>query len=133
MMVLFMPTTKRPPLPSTVESSSSYHGYFWLPTIFSSWSQVAHCPTFDSGYLDLLARLAEDNVSVPMSVGWTEDMMRFLFGIGMKSLEIPVGSGTGGLSQGRLSGSGAIAGIKIDLNGGSELFEMHRLVSNYNV
>ncbi|RKO86253.1 hypothetical protein BDK51DRAFT_30739, partial [Blyttiomyces helicus] len=108
MLSLFLPIETPPPLhPSLVGVSPAPPAFYWIPQFFSLSALVTHDPGFDSIFVGLLASLAEEHVGAPANVAWTEDQVRTVFSIGLKNLDLPVGSG----STGRSTGAGGTAAL----------------------
>ena len=87
---------------------------YYLPTVFSLWQTFTHSG-FDGSFLDLLARVARDQVGTPEHAQWTPEQIKFIFTVALKSMELPVGSGTtviGSSGRGLLQGSPS--GVKLD-------------------
>ncbi|KAI8928589.1 hypothetical protein BC831DRAFT_447887 [Entophlyctis helioformis] len=99
---LFLPVHAPPSLPSPSDwdtlPDEPQQRFHWVPTLFSVWLMVADVPSYDMLFFDLFARLAESQVAHPDSVAWTDLQIRTVFTIGMKNLELPVGSGASGLA-----------------------------------
>ncbi|KAJ3341432.1 hypothetical protein HDU93_004833 [Gonapodya sp. JEL0774] len=65
--------------------------FYWLPTVFDLLSIT---PTLPQGaLLDLLARLAQDQVAKPGLVGWTKDDVSVIMAAAVREMDLPVGSG----------------------------------------
>ncbi|KAI8327989.1 hypothetical protein BC941DRAFT_364207, partial [Chlamydoabsidia padenii] len=111
----------------------------YLPTIFSLWSMFTRSSTYDAQYMDLLARIAEENVSHIDSdtekIGlFTEEQVRLVFTTAIRMMNLPVGSrlndggGTGSSSSTDRNASVTATtgyghtGFKIDMKGGNGLF-----------
>ncbi|CAJ0904050.1 1258_t:CDS:10 [Entrophospora sp. SA101] len=112
-LVRFLPTTPTaPPNLSPVD---------WLPTIFSFWYLIQGSSVFQTEFIDLMARVAEDNVVVentdPKNIGiFTQVQAKTIFGSGQKMMDLPVGStSTGNNSLGRSTSS------RIDSRAGSAM------------
>ncbi|CAO3588698.1 unnamed protein product [Absidia cylindrospora] len=131
-LVLFLPTTEQPPT--------------YLSTIFSLWSTFTRSSTFDAQFMDLLARLAEDNMHHIDSqrIGlFTKDQIQWVFTTAIRMMNLPVGSqltegggaSAGGSQTGKsnsaVGGGGGASltttgyghhGFKIDMKAGNGLF-----------
>ncbi|KAJ3092428.1 hypothetical protein HK102_007439 [Quaeritorhiza haematococci] len=119
-MCQLLPTVRPPPLLPELQqqvhqqqSSSSASPvptiprFYWVSTLFSLWSLIAHSPGYDESFLDVFSRLAERHVGEPHLVGWTEEHIARVFTCGLRNLEIPVGSGSSaGAASGGLSFGG---------------------------
>ncbi|KAI8805465.1 hypothetical protein BJ742DRAFT_820531 [Cladochytrium replicatum] len=91
---------------------------WWVPMLLAIWSENGHTGAYDGVFFDILAHLAEDQVSTPWNVKWNENHVRQLLAVGMRHLELPVGTSNGG--------SGTSAGAKVGNQGGAEIFEQFR-------
>ncbi|KAJ3398810.1 hypothetical protein HDU80_008541 [Chytriomyces hyalinus] len=93
-----LPTNQIPTPPKSFQGSSAAvdaPGFYWVPTVFSLWSFVTGNSDLDLYFLGLLARLAEDQSGKPELAGWTDDMISTVFALGLRDLDLPVGSGAG--------------------------------------
>ncbi|KAI8616672.1 hypothetical protein BC830DRAFT_1117031 [Chytriomyces sp. MP71] len=108
----FLPSTTIPTPPRNFAvTAPNAPAFFWVPTIFSLWSLVSGSSELDLAYISVLARLAEDQVANPRDCGWTHAMIDTIFAVGLRDLELPVGSGdipnrgrtSGGSSKSKIS------------------------------
>ncbi|TPX30864.1 hypothetical protein SmJEL517_g05679 [Synchytrium microbalum] len=113
LMCLFLPTNSIPP---QVLTDNSAPPLYFLPTIFSSWQTFTYAG-LDTIYFDFLSRVAKDQVGSPENTRWTEDQVKSMFTVALKNMDLPIGSGTQGISGNRGAGSG----LKID--GGIDMME----------
>ncbi|KAI9193627.1 uncharacterized protein BJ171DRAFT_249708 [Polychytrium aggregatum] len=128
-MCLLLPTHEAPPPPDGWDPSTTPK-FYWVPTLFSLWQLVAHSPAYDIVYMEILARLAVDQIATPWNVGWTAEQVKYVFSCGLKNTEVPVGSSTvasTNVSIGQGGSAAGAAGFKIDVAGGAaELFASYR-------
>eukprot|EP00842_Homolaphlyctis_polyrhiza_P006684 jgi/Hompol1/7016/HPOL_005157-RA len=89
------------PLPATAMATDApwQASFYWVPTMFSIWTMIANVPSFDTLFMDLFARLSSEQIATPDNTPWTDLQIRIIFAIGMKNLELPVGSGASGLER----------------------------------
>lgn len=129
-LIHFLPTIP-PPLSSLSPTSNSPSS--WLPSIFTIWSLVPGSMLFQTEFVDLLARVAEDNVHIDMKdpdyIGvFTKSQIRSVFAIGAKLMDLPVGSSiTGNNARDRTSNGGWFS--KLDMRAGSALLLKKKGVS----
>ncbi|CAG8548665.1 30916_t:CDS:10 [Gigaspora margarita] len=115
-LVRFLPTG-----PSSKSSPST-----WLPTIFSFWYLIPGSLVYQIEFIDLVARVAEDNVGVevnnPDQIGiFTQAQVKTVFATGQKMMDLPVGSTTNGNSNSGRGGSMSGLPSRIDLRTGSAM------------
>ncbi|CAG8478849.1 9710_t:CDS:10, partial [Acaulospora colombiana] len=110
-------------LPTRASTSPKYSPSVWLPTIFSFWCILPGSLMYQTEFIDLLARVAEDNVDVEVSnpgqIGiFTLAQVKTVFATGAKMMDLPVGSTSNGNSN---SGRGSVLGwSKMDHKTGLE-------------
>ncbi|KAJ3013403.1 hypothetical protein HKX48_005762 [Thoreauomyces humboldtii] len=119
LLCMFLPTEAPPPLPASLSGSQTTPAFYWIPTIFQVWSLSRASATDASLFLELLGRLAEDNVHAMGNLGFTEEQVRHVFSAGLASLRLPVGSGTNGSAASGGSGGAAGASLMGMSGGGS--------------
>jgi hypothetical protein len=121
-------------LPIGPSKSSEYSPATWLPTIFSFWYLVPGLLFFQTEFIDLVARVAEENVVVedvrPENIGiFTQDQVKTVFATGQKMMELPVGSSSNGNNNyGRGAGS-FVWSARIDQRAGSAMMLRKKVVS----
>ncbi|CAG8466985.1 9745_t:CDS:10 [Ambispora leptoticha] len=92
-------------LPTRPSADGQYLATKWLSTIFSLWYLIPGSLIYQTEFLDLVARVAEDNVMIdlndPNMIGvFTKDQARTVFATGSKMMDIPVGSSSAGNGRG---------------------------------
>ncbi|KAG9300251.1 hypothetical protein G9A89_011324 [Geosiphon pyriformis] len=114
-LVRFLPTNSSP--------SGQFSPTIWLPTIFSLWYLIPGSIMYQTEFLDLVARVAEDNVGADvhdpdMISVFTKSQVRTVFATGSKMMDLPVGSSNSGNGRGT-----PIVGwaSKVDTRAGSAL------------
>ncbi|CAG8540546.1 10707_t:CDS:10 [Dentiscutata heterogama] len=115
-LVRFLPTG-----PSPKSSPST-----WLPTIFSFWYLIPGSLMYQIEFIDLVARVAEDNVGVevnsPDQIGiFTQAQVKTVFATGQKMMDLPVGSTTNGNNSSGRGGSMSGLPSRMDLRTGSAM------------
>ncbi|RUS15521.1 hypothetical protein BC937DRAFT_92354 [Endogone sp. FLAS-F59071] len=135
-IVLLLPTQApnhsitHAPLPSPVLALTPRD---YLPTIFTLWAMLTNSYTYDAQFLDLVARVAEANVGVQgaaegeLDAGlFTAGQVRTVFSVGLRIMELPVGSKADGSSGGGAGGGMSTGyngiGVRVDFRGGNALF-----------
>ncbi|CAG8507014.1 6948_t:CDS:10 [Ambispora gerdemannii] len=110
-------------LPTRPSADGEYLATKWLSTIFSLWYLIPGSLIYQTEFLDLVARVAEDNVMMdlndPNMIGvFTKDQVRTVFATGSKMMDIPVGSANSGSGRGT-----PIVGwaSKVDMRAGSAM------------
>ncbi|TPX58023.1 hypothetical protein PhCBS80983_g03421 [Powellomyces hirtus] len=103
---MFLPTTTIPPPHPSLPSGTT--PFYWIPTIFALWSLSRTSLADTALFLDLIARLAEDQAHA--NPNWTEEQIRHVFSAGLLCLNLPVGSSSSGNAP--MSGGGADFGGK---------------------
>jgi proteasome activator subunit 4 len=129
-LVLFLPTAVRTntvtyePLDTNTVEPQNY-----LQTIFTLWSSITNSPTFDAQFVDLLSRIAENNVnSAAGEIGlFSRLQISQVFGAGLRMMDLPVGSRSDGSTVGAGAGGGTTTGfnsqgLKTDVKAGNALF-----------
>lgn len=141
-LVLFLPVSfANPTQPTQTRTPKDY-----LPTIFSLWSMFTKSSTYDAQFMDLLARIAEENIghldNDRKKIGlFTKEQVRLVFTTAIRMMNLPVGSrvsdaGGAGSSGGGNRNANATAttgyghtGFKIDMKAGNGLFLRRKSVS----
>ncbi|EIE84146.1 hypothetical protein RO3G_08856 [Rhizopus delemar RA 99-880] len=119
-LALFLPVEYRPTHTTGPQT--------YLPTLFSLWSMLTYSAAYDAQFTYLISRIAEFNVSHgTCEVGlFTKQQIQTVFTVGLKMMNLPVGtrsdgsSSTGGAAGGATTGYGS-AGIRVDSKAGSAL------------
>ena len=131
-LVLFLPTSvPKNSQTNAVLSDTAMHPKEYVPTLFSMWSTITNSPTCDAQFIDILARVAEDNISdaCVSEVGmFNRQQVKYLFTVGMRMMNLPVGSRENGSSGGGSTGFGS-TGQKTDLRAGNSLMLRRKPVS----
>ena len=105
MMALLLPTEVPPaPLKTMNETDTPLPPFYWVPGLFQIWLLIVNVPTVDSLFLDLFSRLAEDQVATPQNTGFTETQVRWIASVGLRSMDLPVGSGASGMETAPIRG-----------------------------
>ncbi|KAJ3175354.1 hypothetical protein HDU87_006306 [Geranomyces variabilis] len=109
LLFMFLPTAT-PPAPQS--GALSTPPFYWISTAFSLWALARTSMSDAALFLDVFARLAEDQSSSPSNDAWTDDQVRNIFSAGLSCFSLPVGTGSNG------NPAGAQAGRTPALNGG---------------
>ncbi|ORZ04733.1 hypothetical protein BCR42DRAFT_474389 [Absidia repens] len=127
-LVLFLPVTF-PPMQAITSRTTPQQ---YLSTIFSLWSTFTRSSTFDAQFMDLLARLAEENmhyIDSPRIGLFTKDQIKWVFTTAIRMMNLPVGSKSGGGGGGGGIGGASLTttgygqhGFRIDMKAGNGLF-----------
>ncbi|KXS09674.1 hypothetical protein M427DRAFT_75194 [Gonapodya prolifera JEL478] len=117
-LALFLPTHTVPTAPKELlnEEGGLKCAFFWVPTVLDMMKLTPSLPQGAS--LELLSRLAKDQVGKPDLVGWTKEDVAFLLTATLREMELPVGTGQAGASAGA---GGVLAGMMGGRGGGSGL------------
>ncbi|KAJ3146965.1 hypothetical protein HDU86_008326 [Geranomyces michiganensis] len=102
LMLMFLPTGT-PPSPQP-EPPLSTPPFYWISTAFSLWALAQTSMSDAALFLDLFARLAEDQSASPCNVSWTDEQVRHIFSAGLTSFCLPVGTGSNGNPAGAQAG-----------------------------
>jgi len=86
---LFLDTSKPPPKPDYIPADAP--PFYWVKPIFSLWTQMKLVEQYELNFINLFSRLANDQVSSPWNVQWTEEQISFIFSVGLNMMELPVG------------------------------------------
>jgi len=86
---LFLDTSKPPPKPDYIPADAP--PFYWIKPIFSLWTQMKLVEQYELNFINLISRLANDQVSSPWNVQWTEEQISFIFSVGLNMMELPVG------------------------------------------
>jgi proteasome activator subunit 4 len=129
-LVLFLPTSVRiNSITQEVLDDSSVEPRDYLQTMFTLWSSITNSPTFDAQYVDLLSRIAENNVNSTFGeIGlFSKLQVSQVFGAGLRMMDLPVGSRSDGSTVGVGAGGGTTTGfnsqgLKTDVKAGNALF-----------
>ncbi len=101
LMVLFLPTAQ------LKTEAVNTQVFSWVPVCFRLWSLLVNVPVIDALFLDLLSRLAEDQVAHPHISNLNQELVKWIATVGLRTLDLPVGSGSSGLENGTLRGRNA--------------------------
>ncbi|KAI8578771.1 hypothetical protein K450DRAFT_245430 [Umbelopsis ramanniana AG] len=129
-LVLFLPTSI--PIDSITHQildNSSVAPHDYLQTMFTLWFSITNSPTFDAQFVDLLSRIAENNVNSTFGdIGlFSKLQVSQVFGAGLRMMDLPVGSRSDGSTVGAGAGGGTTTGfnsqgLKTDVKAGNSLF-----------
>ena len=115
------------------KDNNGMHPKEFLPTLFSLWSMITISPTCDAQFVELLSRMAEENISdeYTAEIGlFDRQQVRYIFTVGMRMMNLPVGSQeSGGSRPGGSTGFGS-NGQRTDLKAGNALALRHKPVSS---
>ena len=92
LLSVFLPVHQPPPVPSHLTHPNGDHGFYWTHSLFTVWQLVVSVPACDSLLIELFARLAEAQVETPLACAFTDAQIQTVFTIGMRNLDLPVGS-----------------------------------------
>jgi len=121
-------------LPIGPSKSPEYSPAIWLPTIFSFWYLIPGSLLFQTEFIDLVARVAEENVVVEdIKLGdigiFSQSQVKTVFASGQKMMDLPVGSSSNGNNNsGRGSGSFGWS-TRVDQRAGSAMMLRKKVVS----
>jgi len=87
---LFIDTSKPPPKPDYIPDDAP--PFYWVKPVFALWTQIKLVEQYELNFINLISRLASDQVSSPWNVQWTEEQISFIFSIGLNMMELPVGT-----------------------------------------
>jgi hypothetical protein len=87
---LFMNTSKPPPKPDYIPDDAP--PFYWVKPVFALWTQMKLIEQYELNFLNLISRLASEQVHTPWNVQWTEEQISFIFSIGLNMMELPVGT-----------------------------------------
>jgi hypothetical protein len=116
-LIHFLPVIVRDYEPPN-DTLRQYNYFEWVPTLFSLWSSVANCPAWDILFIDWMARLSEEQLG---TVKFSGDQIKFIFTIGLRLMELPIGSGVSGRG-------GVSSGIRVEVNGVCNVFTKRKKV-----
>ncbi|KNC98256.1 uncharacterized protein SPPG_06655 [Spizellomyces punctatus DAOM BR117] len=122
MLTIFLPVDTPPPLMAGLPTDPAPPVFYWVPTIFNLWSLLRPSSGDASLFIDILGRLAEAQIHCPSNVGWTQDQIRQVFSAGLGNLNLPVGSGTNGLSTGNMGSPGVASLGALLMTGSGDIF-----------
>ncbi|RGB33631.1 hypothetical protein C1646_815894 [Rhizophagus diaphanus] len=113
-------------LPIGPSKTPEYSPAKWLPTIFSFWYLVPGLLLFQTEFIDLVARVAEENVVVedikPGNIGiFTQYQVKTVFATGQKMMELPVGSSSNGNNNYGRGGGSFGWSARVDQRAGSAM------------
>ncbi|ORX46182.1 hypothetical protein BCR36DRAFT_332117 [Piromyces finnis] len=97
---LFIDTSKPPPKPDYIPEDAP--PFYWVKPIFALWTQMKLVEQYELNFINLISRLASDQVSTPWNVQWTEEQISFIFSIGLNMMELPVGTNYASNDRGSL-------------------------------
>jgi hypothetical protein len=120
-LALYLPTELVPSKPSTLNPTEDLPPFYWVPALYQLWLLFVNAPTIDSIFLDLFARLSKDQVATPLNVNFSQEQMKWMFSVGLKSMDLPVGSGSTGLQSAPIRGMGQSSTGGPSNSGGSDL------------
>lgn len=129
-LVLFLPTTVRTnSITHDRLDTDTIEPQHYLQTMFTLWSSLTNSPTFDAQFVDLLSRIAENNVNTTTGeIGlFSKLQISQVFGAGLRMMDLPVGSRSDGSTVGAGAGGGTTTGfnsqgLKTDAKAGNALF-----------
>ncbi|KAI9246724.1 hypothetical protein BDA99DRAFT_526780 [Phascolomyces articulosus] len=129
-LVLFLPASvpRHSQTHALLDETNNLHPKEYLPTLFSIWSMITNSPTCDGQFVDMVSRIAEKNISdTTMAIQdgeiglFTRQQVKYLFTVGMRMMNLPVGSQeNGGSRPGGSTGFGS-SGQRTDLKAGNAL------------
>ncbi|CAI2164709.1 4841_t:CDS:10 [Funneliformis geosporum] len=113
-------------LPIGPSKSPEYSPAIWLPTIFSFWYLIPGSLLFQTEFIDLVARVAEENVVVEdVKLGnigiFTQSQVKTVFASGQKMMDLPVGSSNNGNNNSGRSGGSFGLSTRVDQKAGSAM------------
>ncbi|CAG8443048.1 10173_t:CDS:10 [Funneliformis mosseae] len=113
-------------LPIGPSKSPEYSPAIWLPTIFSFWYLIPGSLLFQTEFIDLVARVAEENVVVEdvklRNIGiFTQSQVKTVFASGHKMMDLPVGSSNNGNNNSVRSGGSFGLSSRVDQKAGSAM------------
>jgi len=85
-----MNTSKPPPKPDYIPDDAP--PFYWVKPVFALWTQMKLIEQYELNFLNLISRLAIEQVHAPWNVQWTEEQISFIFSIGLNMMELPVGT-----------------------------------------
>ncbi|KAI8373532.1 hypothetical protein EDC96DRAFT_498664 [Choanephora cucurbitarum] len=118
-LALFLPVEQQDNHTITIDS--------YMPTIFSLWSIFTKSPTFDAQFTYLMSRFAEHNLDRGDQIGlFTKQQVKTVFTVGLRMMNLPVGSRSDGSTSAGSGGGGSTTGygsqgLRIDTKAGSAL------------
>lgn len=129
-LVLFLPTSvPTDSITHQILDNGSVAPHDYLQTMFTLWSSITNSPTFDAQFVDLLSRIAENNVNSKFGdIGlFSRLQVSQVFGAGLRMMDLPVGSRSDGSTVGAGAGGGTTTGfnsqgLKTDVKAGNSLF-----------
>jgi proteasome activator subunit 4 len=89
LLATFLPTVSRLPI-----QLSDSKPFYWVQDCFNIWTLLNPLQTWDSNFMDLFSRLACDQYGM-QTVRFTDTQMRFVFEMGLRWMEFPIGTGAG--------------------------------------
>jgi hypothetical protein len=87
---LFTNTSKPPPKPDYIPEDAP--PFYWVKPVFALWTQMKLIEQYELNFINLISRLAIEQVHAPWNVQWTEEQISFIFSIGLNMMELPVGT-----------------------------------------
>ncbi|CAG8434329.1 1354_t:CDS:10 [Diversispora eburnea] len=123
-------------LPTAPSASPECSPSAWLPTIFSFWYIIPGSMIYQTEFMDLVARVAEDNVGVESNISdligiFTIAQVKTVFATGAKMMDLPVGSSTNGGSNSGRGGSASSWASRIDQRAGSAMLLRKKVYSTF--
>ncbi|KAI7908029.1 uncharacterized protein BX663DRAFT_425475 [Cokeromyces recurvatus] len=114
-------------LPIEYQSTHTIHAQNYLPTIFSLWSMFSNSPIYDTQFAYLVSCIAEHNLDQGSNIGlFTKQQIKTIFTVGLRMMNLPVGSRSDGSSSSSGAAGGATTGygsqgLRIDSKAGNSL------------